>query len=97
MDEIVLILFLAIIVVLVVMVLLILTVMSSNKKDARAASDKFANLSPQVHLERSVGLIRKYEADKAKKHALAAFRNGDRAVKRQAVEILTNLHEVEKF
>ena len=60
-------------------------------------SDKFADLPPQVHIERSVGLIGKYKAEEAKKHALAAFRSGDGEVKQQAVQILTNLHEVEKF
>ena len=55
------------------------------------------DLTPQVNIEQSTQFIGKYKADEAKKHALAAFRNGDRAVKQQAVQILTNLHEVEKF
>jgi hypothetical protein len=60
-------------------------------------SGEFDELSPQTHIERSREFIGKYKAEEVKNHALAAFRNGDRAVKQQAVQILTNLHEVEKF
>lgn len=55
------------------------------------------DLTPQVHIERSREFIGKYKAEEAKNHALSAFRRGDREVKQQAVQILTNLHEVEKF
>ncbi len=58
---------------------------------------EFADLPPQVHIERSREFIGKYKADEAKNHALAAFRSGGSEVKQQAVQILTNLHEVEKF
>ena len=54
-------------------------------------------LSPQVHLERSREFIGRYKAEEAKKHALAAFRSGDRDVRLQAVQLLSSLHEVEEF
>lgn len=55
------------------------------------------DLSPQIHLERSRQFIERYNAAEAKKHALAAFRNGDREVKLQAVKLLSALHEVQEF
>jgi len=61
------------------------------------ATSGVKDLSPQIHIEQSREFILQYKAEEAKKHALAAFRSGDSEVKQQAVQILTNLHEVEKF
>jgi hypothetical protein len=55
------------------------------------------DVSPQIHLERSRELINRYNAAEAKKHALAAFRGGDREIRLQAVKLLRALHEVEEF
>jgi hypothetical protein len=60
---------------------------------AGAAED----VSPQIHLERSKELLKIYNAAEAKKHALAAFRGGDREIRSQAVKLLSALHEVEEF
>jgi hypothetical protein len=55
------------------------------------------DISPQIHLERSAEFIESYNAAEAKKHALAAFRGGDREIRLQAIELLRTLHEVEEF
>jgi hypothetical protein len=55
------------------------------------------NVSPQIHLERSREFMKRYNAAEAKKHALAAFRGGDRETRSQAVKLLSALHEVEEF
>ena len=55
------------------------------------------DISPQIHLERSRESLKRHEAAEAKKHALAAFRGGDREIRSQAVELLSALHEVEEF
>ena len=41
--------------------------------------------------------LKRYNAAEAKKHALAAFRGGDREIRFQAVKLLSALHEVEEF
>lgn len=58
---------------------------------------KAEDVSPQTHLERSRDFIMKYNAAEAKKHALAAFRSGDREIRSQAVKLLSALHEVDEF
>jgi hypothetical protein len=60
-------------------------------------NERAADLSPEIHLERSREFIERYNAAEAKKHALAAFRGGDRAIRLQAVKLLSALHEVEEF
>ena len=55
------------------------------------------DVSPQIHLERSKEFIERNQAAEAKKHALAAFRGGDREVRSRAVKLLGALHEVEEF
>ena len=62
-----------------------------------ALKNQVENLAPQKHIEQSRDFIRRYNADEAKKHALAAFRSGDREVKRQAIQILETLDDVELF
>jgi len=55
------------------------------------------DVPPQIHLERSREFLKGYNAEEAKKHALAAFRGGDRQIRSQAVKLLSALHEVEEF
>ena len=55
------------------------------------------NVSPQIHLVRSQEFIERYNAAEAKKHALAAFRSGDREIRSQAIKLLSALHDVEEF
>lgn len=55
------------------------------------------DISPQIHLERSRECLKRHEAAEAKKHALAAFRGGDREIRSQAVKLLSALHEVKEF
>ena len=55
------------------------------------------DISPQIHLERSRESLKRYSSAEAKKHALAAFRSGDREIRSQAVKLLSALHEVEEF
>lgn len=61
------------------------------------AHDGIENLPAQKHIEQSREFIQRYKADDAKKHALAAFRSGDREIKSQAVKLLETLDEVEQF
>ena len=60
-------------------------------------NERAEHLSPQIHLERSREFIERYNAAEAKEHAMAAFRSGDRAIRLQAVKLLSALHEVEEF
>lgn len=62
-----------------------------------ASKNQVENLPPQKHIEQSRDFIRRYKPDEAKEHALAAFRSGDREVKRQAIQILETLDDVELF
>ncbi len=69
-----------------------------QKGETRAIKTKEAeDLSPQIHLERSRKFIERYNPAEAKKHALAAFRSGDREIRLQAIKLLSALHEVEEF
>ena len=61
------------------------------------SSNGIPNLPAQKHIEQSQTFIHTYKPDEAKKHVLAAFRNGDREIKSQAVKLLRTLDEVEKF
>jgi len=60
-------------------------------------AEKAEDLPPQIHLERSKEFIGRYNAVEAKKHALAAFRTGDREIRLQAVNLLQALREMEEF
>jgi hypothetical protein len=55
------------------------------------------SLTPQTHLEKSREFIQRFKKEEAKFHALAAFRNGNRGVRLQALGVLDVLEEVEKF
>jgi hypothetical protein len=68
-----------------------------RKGETPITSDAIQNLPAQKHIEQSQTFIHQYKSDEAKKHALAAFRSGDREVKAQAVKLLNTLDEVEKF
>ena len=92
---------LAIIVFLGFVVLLIVFLKSGTQEQKgetpAVKTGKAEEVSPQIHLERSRELIKRYNAAEAKKHALAAFRGGDREIRSQAVKLLSALHEVEEF
>jgi hypothetical protein len=69
-----------------------------QRGETRITKNKRAeDLSPQIHLERSRKFMERYNAAEAKKHALTAFRSGDREIRLQAVKLLSALHEVEEF
>lgn len=71
--------------------------MQSKGEALTISPDGIENLPAQKHIEQSKAFIQRYKADEAKKHALAAFRSGDREIKSQAVKLLDTLGEVEKF
>ena len=56
-----------------------------------------ADLTPQIHLEKSREFIQQFKKEAAKAHALAAFRKGNRDDRLQALWALDVLEEVEKF
>jgi hypothetical protein len=91
MDGIYILFCLAMIVFLAAVALVIVILKSDNKKESRLIH------SPQIHLERSREFMERYDAPEAKKHALEAFRSGDRAIRLQAIKLLSALHEVEEF
>jgi hypothetical protein len=70
---------------------------SKNQTPQHKPQQTAKDVSPQNHLERSREAIEKYNAAEAKKHALAAFRGGDRQIKSEAVKLLRAMHEVEEF
>jgi hypothetical protein len=70
---------------------------TKNPTSQHNAQQPAEDVSPQIHLERSREAIEKYNAAEAKKHALAAFRGGDREIRLQAIKLLHALHEVEQF
>jgi len=55
------------------------------------------NFAPHVHLEKSREFVQRFKKDEAKAHALAAFRQGNREIKLQALWVLGVLEEVERF
>ncbi len=71
--------------------------MKVKSEHIHISSDEIESLAPQKHIERSREFVNRYDANNAKKHALAAFRRGDVDVKREAVKILEVLDEVESF
>jgi hypothetical protein len=108
MDGIYLIFCLAMIVFLASVGLVIIILKSGSKERPRKRENPGADsstiteieskdLSPQIHLERSKEFRERYNTTKAKKHAVAAFRSGDRAIRLQVVKLLSALHEVEEF
>ena len=62
-----------------------------------AVGSGVADLTPQVHLEKSREFIQQFNKEAAKAHALAAFRKGNRDDRLQALWALDVLEEVEKF
>jgi len=60
-------------------------------------AEQLEKLSPQENIEHSTQLMSKNQDDAAVRHALIAFRFGDPVIKKQAVEILDELGEVEMF
>jgi hypothetical protein len=62
-----------------------------------AVGSGVADLTPQVHLEKSREFIQQFKKEAAKAHALAAFRKGNRDDRLQALWALDVLEEVEKF
>lgn len=80
-------------------------VVSKERADLEAEMTDLASeametrkLSPEAHLENSKSLMHIHiRKSRAKEHALAAFRSGNREIKKQAFEILNELGEVETF
>ena len=64
---------------------------------ATVSAEQVESLASEKHVEQSREFIRVFNKDDAKKHALAAFRGGDRAIRLEAVKILETLDEVEEF
>ena len=83
----------------VVLVIVFLKAGTQEQKGETPAvkTRKAEDVSPQIHLARSRDFIQRNNAAEAKKHALAAFRGGDREIRSQAVKLLSALHEVEDF
>jgi hypothetical protein len=71
--------------------------MEQKRETLAVKTGEAEEVSPQIHLTRSREFIQRYNAVEAKKHALAAFRGGDREIRSQAVTLLHALHEVEEF
>jgi len=61
------------------------------------SAEPVESFAPEKHIARSREFIGLSKKDDAKKHALAAFRDGDREVRLDAVKILETLDEVEEF
>jgi hypothetical protein len=62
-----------------------------------AVGSGVADLTPQIHLEKSREFIQQFKKEAATAHALAAFRKGNRDDRLQALWALDVLEEVEKF
>lgn len=60
-------------------------------------TEQLEELSPQTNIELSKHLMNEPQNNTAAKHALAAFHHGDSEIKKQAVDILDELGEVEMF
>jgi len=60
-------------------------------------TEQLEKLSPQKNIELSKQHMHKLQNDAATKHVLTAFRFGDPEIKKQAVDILDELGEVEMF
>ena len=91
MDGVYLVSCLAMIVLLAVIVLVLVILKSDSKKEPPLI------YSPEIHLERTRESMERHNAAEAKKHALAAFRSGNREIRLQAVKVLSALREVEEF
>jgi hypothetical protein len=59
--------------------------------------EQLERLSPQENIKHSKQLMQKSQDDAAVKHAFTAFRFGDSEIRKQAVDILDELGEVEIF
>ena len=71
--------------------------MEQKRETLAIQTGEAEDVSPQIHLARSTEFLQRYNAAEAKKHALAAFRGGDREIRSRAVKLLSALHEVEEF
>jgi len=69
----------------------------SEMADLASEFKQTQNLSPKEYIYLSDKSLLSQQKSQAKEHALAAFRLGDEEIKKQAVDILNELGEVEMF
>ena len=69
----------------------------SEMADLASESKRTQNLSPKEHIYLSDKSLISQQKSQAKEHALAAFRLGNEKIRKQAVDILNELGEVEMF